>query len=180
STSANGSSGGIVWALQAAAQDPAILRAYDALDLSRELYSSDQMPADQLDGAVKFAVPTVANGQVYVGTQSSLSVFGLSTQASFGLAVSKTGTGDGTVTSADGRIDCGPGCAATYEGGTAVTLTAAPSQGSVFGGWSGCDGVSATTCTVTMSGARSVTATFNLQQGFTLTVSKGGTGSGTV
>src|SRR5438132_1004337 len=180
SISANGSSSGIVWALQAAAQGPAILRAYDALDLSRELYSSDQMPADQLDGAVKFAVPTVANGQVYVGTQSSLSVFGLSTQASFGLAVSKTGTGDGTVTSADGRIDCGTRCTASYPGGTTVTLTATPSQGSVVVGWSGCDGVSDATCTVTMSGARSVTATFNLQQGFTLTVSKGGTGSGTV
>src|SRR5437879_8359632 len=181
SISANGSSSGIVWALQAAAQGPAILRAYDALDLSRELYSSDQMPADQLDGAVKFAVPTVANGQVYVGTQSSLSVFGLSTQSSFGLAVSKTGTGDGTVTSADGRIDCGTRCTASYPGGTTVTLTATPSQGSVFVGWSGCDGVSGATCTVTLgSGPKSVTATFNLQQGVALTVSKGGTGSGTV
>jgi len=76
SISANGSSSGIVWTLQAEAYGPAILHAYDALDLSHELYSSDQVPADQLDGAVKFAVPTVANGRVYAGTQSSLAVFG--------------------------------------------------------------------------------------------------------
>ncbi len=77
SISANGSSSGIVWTLQAEAYGPAILHAYDALDLSHELYSSDQVPADQLDGAVKFAVPTVASGRVYAGTQSSLAVFGL-------------------------------------------------------------------------------------------------------
>ena len=63
--------------MKAAAQGPAILHAYDALDLSHDLYSSDRVPADQLDGAVKFAVPTVASGRVYVGTQSSLAVFGL-------------------------------------------------------------------------------------------------------
>ena len=80
SISANGSTSGIVWTLQAdayAGGGPAILHAYDALDLSRELYSSDQVPADQLDSAVKFAVPTVANGKVYVGTQDSLAAFGL-------------------------------------------------------------------------------------------------------
>ncbi|PYM80501.1 MAG: hypothetical protein DME09_19220, partial [Candidatus Rokuibacteriota bacterium] len=183
SVSANGSSNAIVWALELNA-GTAVLHAYDALDLSRELYASTQVPADQLDGGVKFTVPTVANGKVYVGTQSSLNVFGLSTQAtqaSFALTVTKTGTGDGTVTSADGKIDCGTSCTASYPGGTTATLTATPSQGSVFGGWSGCDGVSGATCTVMLgSGSKSVTAVFNAQQGFTLTVSKGGTGTGTV
>jgi hypothetical protein len=79
SITANGSSDGILWILQSDAfrtSGPAILRAYDALDLGNELYNSSQAPADQLDGAVKFTVPTIANGKVYVGTQSSLAVFG--------------------------------------------------------------------------------------------------------
>jgi hypothetical protein len=44
-------------------------------------------------------------------------------------------------------------------GGTLVTLTAEPAAGSTFAGWSGCDAVSGTTCTVTMSEAKAVVAT---------------------
>src|SRR2546427_6972843 len=94
----------------------------------------------------------------------------------------KGGTGGRGMASMAGSIsggNWGPTCAAAYDSGTVVTLTASAGGGSTFGGWSGCDGVSGTTCTVTMSGARSVTATFTLQR-FTLTVGKDGTGSGTV
>ncbi len=74
------------------------------------------------------------------------------------LTVSKTGSGTGTVTSADGSINCGATCTAAVNLGT-VTLTATPAGASVFTGWQGaCTG--AGTCTVTMNGARSVTATF--------------------
>ena len=78
--SANGSNNGIVWSLQVdkfATSGPAILHAYDALNVAKELYNSSQWTADQLEGGVKFTIPTIANGHVYVGTQSSLSVFGL-------------------------------------------------------------------------------------------------------
>ena len=97
----------------------------------------------------------------------------------FTLTVSKAGTGSGTVTSSPAGINCGSTCNAPFDSGTSVTLTATANSGSTFTGWSGegCSGTS--TCTVSMTQARNVTATFNLSQ-FTLTVVKAGTGSGTV
>jgi hypothetical protein len=74
SVSANGTSNGIVWFLEASN----ILHAYDASNLGHELYNSNQNRArDGLASYVKFSVPTIANGKVYVGTQNSLAVFGL-------------------------------------------------------------------------------------------------------
>ena len=91
------------------------------------------------------------------------------------LAVTKTGSGAGTVTSDVGAINCGATCSADYTGGTVVTLTAAASAGSRFAGWSG-EGCSGTgTCTVTMSQARNVTANFVAIH--TLAVTKSGTGN---
>jgi len=87
------------------------------------------------------------------------------------------GTGSGTVTSNDGGINnCGASCSAAYDSGTPVTLTARPATGSLFTGWSGCDTVSGTTCTVTMNAARMVTAIF-APQTFTLTVAREGSGT---
>ncbi len=76
SVSANGASSGIVWALDGNA---GVLYAYDATDLGNELYDTTQASDDRdAPGApVKFAVPTVANGHVYVGTQTELDVYGL-------------------------------------------------------------------------------------------------------
>jgi uncharacterized protein (TIGR03437 family) len=72
--SANGTSGGIVWALDVAG----LLRAYDANNLSNVLYNSNQNSSrDALGGAVRFAAPMVANGKVYAGTQTALVVYGL-------------------------------------------------------------------------------------------------------
>jgi Bacterial Ig-like domain (group 2) len=82
SISASGAKNGIVWALQIdwdSETNPAILHAYDARDVARELYNSSQAPAgrDRAHSGVKFAVPTVFNGKVYVGTQDHLDVYGL-------------------------------------------------------------------------------------------------------
>lgn len=102
--------------------------------------------------------------------------------STFALNVSRNGTGSGTVTSNPTGINCGATCTASFAQGTTVTLTAAPASGSVFAGWSGggCSGTG--TCTVTMSAAQSVTATFNTAptSTFNLTVNKSGTGSGTI
>jgi hypothetical protein len=76
SISAQGGSNGIVWAIENAGS--AVLHAYDATNLGSELWNSGNNGADQGGGAVKFTVPTVANGKVYVGTSSEISVYGLS------------------------------------------------------------------------------------------------------
>jgi endoglucanase len=76
------------------------------------------------------------------------------------LTVARAGTGTGTVTSAPSGISCGATCSASYANGTSVTLTASAASGSTFAGWSGaCTGTG--TCTVAMTAAQSVTATFN-------------------
>jgi Calx-beta domain len=78
SISANGTNDGIAWTLEYTNSAPAILSAYNATNLSTEIYNSTQTGTrDQLGGGVKFAVPTVANGKVYVAGQFNLSVFGL-------------------------------------------------------------------------------------------------------
>ena len=95
------------------------------------------------------------------------------------LIVTKTGTGDGTVTSAPAGIACGADCAEAYIPGTIVTLTAVATVGSTFAGWSGGGCTGTGVCTITLNSAQMVTATFTLNQ-YPLTVAKNGTGTGTV
>ena len=91
------------------------------------------------------------------------------------LTVSKSGNGQGTVTSSPAGINCGGDCNEPYAQGTSVTLTADPAPDSTFGGWTGACGGSGLTCSVTMDANRSVTATFTLKQ-YTLTVTPTGAG----
>jgi endoglucanase len=73
--------------------------------------------------------------------------------------LSVTASGSGTVTSAAAGINCGAACGGSFLGGTSITLTATPTSGSTFSGWSGaCTGTGP--CTVAMTATRSVTATF--------------------
>jgi hypothetical protein len=82
--------------------------------------------------------------------------------ASYALSTVTMGSGSGAVTSSPAAINCGSTCSSTFASGTSVTLNASPASGSSFAGWSGaCAGTGA--CTVSMTSAKSVTATFTAE-----------------
>ena len=86
-----------------------------------------------------------------------------------------TRTGNGSVTGASGKIACGNACATFAPNGTAVTLTASPASGTIFGGWTGgCSGTQLS-CTVTVAGQVTVGASFKSQ--FTLSVGRSNPGT---
>jgi len=84
--SAHGTRDGIVWLIETkvwndyASTKASVLRAYDATNVARELFNSEQSGArDRAGVTVRFAIPTVANGRVYVGAKGEVTVYGLLT-----------------------------------------------------------------------------------------------------
>jgi hypothetical protein len=87
SVSANGSANGIIWEIDnsdynfssGVPQGPSVLYAYDATNVATELYNSSQAAngRDTAGQALKFTVPTIANGKVFVPTSTELDVYGL-------------------------------------------------------------------------------------------------------
>ncbi len=77
SISANGTSNGIVWAV--GNSSPAVLDAYDAANVSRQLYHSNQAAngRDHFGNGNKYMTPTIAEGHVYIGTPTGIAIFGL-------------------------------------------------------------------------------------------------------
>jgi uncharacterized repeat protein (TIGR01451 family) len=96
SVSANGTSNGIVWAVDNLGI--AVLHAYGASNLATELYNSNQAGTrDNFGGGNKFIAPTIANGRVYVGTTSGVGVFGLlAGNSTAALSITKTHDGNFT------------------------------------------------------------------------------------
>ena len=135
------------------------------------------------DGTMVTLTAHAATGSVFTGWSGACSGTGtcsvtLSASESvtatfkllFPLTVTRAGNGTGTVTSSPAGISCPSTCSANFISGTVVTLTVAAATGSTFAGWSGaCTGTGS--CSVTMSAAKSVTATFNLGSGPVVTLS---------
>jgi len=96
------------------------------------------------------------------------------------LTLNTSGAGSGTFTTSSAGTACGIGCQ-SFLPGTVVTITAVPSAGSTFAGWTGggCSGMGA--CTLTLNAATAVTGAFNVAtpQTAKLTVNGGGNGTGT-
>ena len=122
------------------------------------------------------------NGDCDITMDMAKSVTANFVVTTYALTVNLAGNGAGVVSSNPVGISCGGSpsdCNHVYNDGTLVTLTATPSTGTNFTSWSGCTTSSGTTCNVTMNAAKSVTASFTLQQ-YSLNLSKAGTGAGTV
>ena len=118
---------------------------------------------ERLDLYPAGAGPAPGSGDCTVTMDQAKSVTAQFTSTTFNLTVTKAGGGTGTVTSNPAGINCGSDCSQSYTNGTSVTLTATPASGSNFAGWDGegCTGTG--TCTVSMTQARNVTATFGTQ-----------------
>jgi hypothetical protein len=104
----------------------------------------------------------------YVGAQMSAANVGVP-------SVTVSLSGNGKVSSADRIISCGSKCSASYNENTPVTLTASPSSGSVFTGWSGACSGTQITFTMNINQALNVTASFAVPA--TLSVKTAGSGT---
>lgn len=111
--------------------------------------------------------PGVRTAQLEITTSDTLnpllaaSLSGTAILQRYLLSVGVLGDGSGSVNSSTPGIDCpATVCSSEYDTGTTVVLTPSPSSVSLFAGWSGCNSVLSGVCTVSMNGARYVTATF--------------------
>lgn len=129
--------------------------------------ASNEGPANVQVSALHWYSETGNTAELLVGTFGR-GVWKATVMANNGptLSVTKTGTGTGNVVSAPAGIDCGVTCSNTFALNTLVTLVAAADAGMTFAGWSGggCSGTGP--CTVTISAAQSVSATFNVLEAF--------------
>jgi YVTN family beta-propeller protein len=133
--------------------------------------------------------PTLPAGLTWAVTYSATSVVltvGTGSPSSFTLTITGTGSGNGSVTDDLGQINCNViagvvsgMCSRSYQSGTNVILTATPSAGTNFNGWSTCAGTA--TCSVSINGNQTEQVSFgSIVPTFSISVSELGTGTGSV
>ena len=149
-----------------------------ALDSARNVYIAGYTSSLSFPTTPGTFQPIAGGGNCFLNEPcGDAFVTKISDTAALTLSVTKAGTGSGTVTSTPTGISCGTDCMENYTNGTIVTFTATPAAGSTFAGWTG--NADCTDGSVTMTTGKVCTATFNKLR-YTLTVTKAGTGSGTV
>jgi hypothetical protein len=139
--SANGSTNGIVWVLDGAADNSTCdggtynclgLYAYDATNLSHLLYSSRQVGSRDNPGtAVKFQAPIIANGKVYVGLQGAVAAYGLLAPSQAAPPTFSPAPGSYASAQSVSLADATPGATIYYttDGSTPTTSSAKYSAG---------------------------------------------------
>ena len=168
---------GIVWISECSSPpgcEGSTLSAYSAVPVEG---SANLLWSGEIGVSTKFSRPDASGGRIYVGTRDGhLLAFGATHHT---LAITREAETDGSVTSNLPGIECGSICSHSFSNGTQVNLTATPSKNFEFTGWSGggCSGSGA--CDVAMYSDTAVTATF-ARITHTLTISKSGSGLGTV
>ncbi|MCC6130937.1 MAG: hypothetical protein IT186_13520 [Acidobacteria bacterium] len=114
--------------------------------------------------SVQFVLVFSADDQTAAGFGARVDDFAISTQAiqeRYQMSVVAEGAGTGSVSSSPSGINCGGSCKAFFDGGQTVTLTATPSAGSAFVGWSGACAGAAPVCRVTLDQDRTAFARFD-------------------
>jgi hypothetical protein len=164
SVSSTGNSNGIVWALdngsyctaQSSGCGPTILHAYDATNLTNELWNSTQGTGNTPGNAVKFTVPTVANGKVYVGTRGN-NIGGSTTSTSVAGELDVYGLLGGTKQAATPTFSLPAG---TYAGTQSVSISDATAGAIIY---YTTNGSTPTTQSTIYAGAITVSSTTTLQ-----------------
>lgn len=135
----------------------------------------------RFDGVVYTHRRTLTGPRIAIAAVCAAAILAVQPQGALAQSATLTVSvnGSGKVKSDPGGINCPDDCTATYPIGTRVTLEADPDGGQSLIGWSGCDEVDDEDCEVTMTGDRTVSATFT-QKTHTLTVSKNPASGGTV
>ena len=179
--SANGTTDGILWALDGSGYNSTCgttgvnclgLFAYDATNLSTLLYSSAKSANDSPGATVKYAVPVIANGKVYVGTQSGLSVYGLLSHAATLAAPSFSPAAGNYTIPQSVSLTAGAGATIYYTTNGSTPTTSSPKYSAALS-------ISATTTIKAIAVASGYTNSAVASATYTISLAGGGGSSGT-